>query len=390
MADLTHNDLCIIPQAVINEWNADRNSRDIPNLRKNPLVSKGGVVAPQPGQELFAHNFISIADFALLANLALRSTTSPTRRYLHSAPKNLLNFDVAKNLFTDMATYRHIWGNYDDSIYNPRLFRYVPGDFSIGPTTVNDDYFDTLFWKTLINEAEVLPEPTITTIPSPQDTNLDSNIFQTPFYNVRNDFENLKAGCILMVQSIPTLYHADVSVTGKTSDGSPLQPYGYTDYQGVNGRYERWARSIMNGQLLWENHTTYVPTTYYYEPVLVNGNYFQHDNSQTKITGGSVSIPFIVTYAVKAARNYGGAWDVPKGITTRYHTIESLGTLSEDSSTGATYFTPNSSAMTSELNSISDNTTISFPGTQADYFDRELYTQVGFAVFSRINPSFYS
>jgi hypothetical protein len=64
--------------------------------------------------------------------------------------------------------------------------------------------------------------------------------------------------------------------------------------------------------------------------------------------------------------------------------------MSEDSSTGATYFTPNSSAMTSELNSISDNTTISFPNNQYDSFDRELYTQVGFAIFSRINPSFYS
>lgn len=390
MADLTHNDLCVIPQAVINEWNSDRNSRNIPNLKKNPLVSKGEVVAPQPGQELFAHNFISIADFALLANLALRTTTSPRRRYIHSAPKNLLYFDEARILLTDPSLYGNIWGNYDDSIYNPRLFRYVPGDFSIGPTTVNYDYFPELFWETLINEAEVLPEPTTTTIPSPQDTNLDSNIFQTPFYNVRNDFGNLKAGCVLMVQSLPTLDGTSVSVTGKTSDGSPLQPYGYTAAASVNGRYERWSRSSSEGQTLSENHTTYVPTSYSYETVLANGNYFQHDNSQTKITGGSVSISFIVTYAFKAARNYGGAWDTPKGITIRYHNIDSLGTLSEDSSTGATYFTPNSSAMTSELNSISDSTTVSFPNTQNENFDRELYTQVGFAIFSRINPSFYS
>lgn len=389
MADLTDSDLCIIPQVVINEWNADRNSRNIPNLRKNPLVSKGEVVAPQPGQELFAHNFISIADFALLANLALRTTTSPTRRYIHSVPKNLLYFDEAKNLFIDIDTYRHIWGDYG-STYSPYLFRYIPGDFSIGPTTVNYGDFDTLFIDALVNEVEVLPEPTTTTIPSPQDTNLDSQIFQTPFNNVRNDFENLKAGCILMVHSVPTLYHADVSVSGKTSDGSPLQPYGYTAYAGVNGRYERWDRSMVDGQLIRENHTTYVPTTYYYEPALVNGNYFLHDNRQTKITGGSVSIPFIVTYAVKAVRNYGGAWDSTKGITTRYHTIESLGTLSADSSTGATYFTPNDSAMTSELNSISDDTTVSFPNNQYDSFDRELYTQVGFAIFSRINPFFYS
>jgi hypothetical protein len=226
MADLTHNDLCVIPQAVINEWNADRNSRNIPNLRNNPLVSKGEVVAPQPGQELFAHNFISIADFALLANLSLLSTTRPTRRYIHSVPKNLLYFDEAKNLFTDMDTYRHIWGNYDDSIFNRRLFRYAPSDFSIGPTTVNNNDFGYgLFISTLINEVEVLPEPTIITIPSPQDTNLDSNIFQTPFYNVRNDFENLKAGCVLMAQSIPTLDGTSVSVSGKTYDGSPLQPY---------------------------------------------------------------------------------------------------------------------------------------------------------------------
>lgn len=389
MADLTHNDLCVIPQAVINEWNADRNSKNIPNLKKNPLVSKGEVVAPQPGQDLFAHNFISIADFALLANLALRTTTSPRRLYIHSAPKNLLYFDEAKNLFIDIATYRHIWGDYG-STYSPYLFRYVPGDFSIGPTIVNYGFFDTLLIDTLVNEVGVLPEPTITTIPSTQDTTLDSNIFQTPFYNVRNDFENLKAGCVLMVHSLPTLNGTSVSVTGKTSDGSPLQPYGYTSYEGVNGRYERWSRSSLEGQTLSENHTTYVPTSYSYETVLANGNYFQHDNSQTRITGGSVSIPFVVTYAFKAARNYGRAWDTPKGITIRYHNIESLGTLSEDSSTGATYFTPNSSAMTSELNSISDSTTVSFPNTQNDSFDRELYTQVGFAIFSRINPSFYS
>ena len=390
MADLTAYDLCAIPQEVIDGWNSGRSSLNMPNLLKNPLVGKGEAVSPNPDEDLFAHNFISVADFAFLSNLVFDNPYRPTRRYIPSCPKDRLYLDEVKTLIENYGTYRHLWGGYEGGIGGRYLFENIPSEFSIGPVEYSGSYvFQSAVEDAILGNVEYFPEPHVASVPTQYGGELVAQDFITPFSYIRTDFDNLKNGCMMMCENLPVLTGCDVSVTGKTHDGSRLEPYGYTSDPDVNGRYEKWTRSVdQYGTVIGENHTTYVPSSYEYDAALANGNYHQYGNGQVRTPGGTFSDFFIVTYAFKAIRTGPSGYSSRK-LTTRYHSAESLGTMSYDA-TGATYFIPNSASMKSALDSVSDETTLALSPPQGETFSMELFTQVGFFVMASIKPSAYS
>lgn len=393
MAELTASDLCVIPQCIIDSWNSYRRSSDLPFLRKNPSVSKGTVVAPRSNEELFAHNFIAIEDFRILARLAMatRNTRiwSDFHSYMFMSKTNLQNF-----LNAHRTKMHGIWGLYG-SIFETPLFEYDESAFTMSnvPTHSSNAPFagikDTLYYN-----LNTFPEPTSINTSFSSEWYADEMV--TPLNDIRIDFDHLKAGCVHMQTGIPVIssmsnvvdgvdYYEDDSTDPPTEVKIVPPPYPYTAAP-INGKYERWE----NGGVRYWNHTTWTPQSYVFDSLNINSCFLEDSEGTRILNGGDFAEFFVVLGANKCTKTSGINPTYFNSINTfRLYQANSLGDVFTDVSDGSTWFTPDNTKMTTAINSISDSIELSCPEPSYDQ-DLELYTNIEYYVFSRIKPSTYS
>lgn len=247
MANLTDSDFYIYSE--ISDLNATRANQNpsLAPLLKNPSVSMGNIVAPQPGEDLYAHNFINLNDWSIAAAFMNPTNSGASSRRTdissNSFTPTTLSISEVKRLF---ANHRFLW--YGPEWVEPISFNPLI-DKSKMPTSFSSDngqFKDASFIegiRSLVREDSsiVFAAPNVFQPTTIQNSPLSAYDFSTPFASFRTCAQNLCSGYRTLTWFSPSVKEWNTSHSG---GAGPWTPTGIGPYAKVY-RYESLAQATV-------------------------------------------------------------------------------------------------------------------------------------------------
>lgn len=245
MANLTDSDFYIYSEISYLNSARDALTPKLAPLQKNPSVSRGEIVAPQPGEDLYAHNFINLNDWSIAAafmNPTYRgSSSNRTNVSSNSFTPTTLSISEAKALFSN---HRFNWTGpewVEYAFFDPLIDKSkLPASFS--GNDVQYDY-DAVFIDGISNLVKIDPSlifesPNVFQPTASQNSPLAAYDFSTAFSSFRTCAQNLRSGYRILTWFFPSVKEWNTS-----HDSSPpgeAGPWTPTDF----GPYARVYRHV--------------------------------------------------------------------------------------------------------------------------------------------------
>lgn len=280
MADLTDSDFYIYSE--ISDLNAVRTGPTInlAPLLKNPSVSRGEIVAPQPGEDLYAHNFINLNDWSIAAafmNPTNRgSSSSRTDISSNSFTPTTLSISEAKSLFSNhrFSWYGPEW--VETAIFNPLIDKSkMPTSFSSDNGQFNDgaSFIDGIRSLVRTDSSIVFVAPNVFQPTTNQNNPLAAYDFSTPFASFRTCAQNLCSGYRLLTWFKPSVQEWNTSHSGGSG---PWTPTGI-------GPYAKAYRHVYSDQSVVTATQTSRPVYNDLDVTLLNCAYVKSSSGQTTV-----------------------------------------------------------------------------------------------------------
>ena len=280
MADLTDSDFYIYSE--ISDLNSTRAGRNPPlaPLLKNPSVSRGKIVAPQSGEDLYAHNFINLNDWSIAARFidpinrgsSNRRTNISSNRFVTTT----LSISEASLLFANNGFF---WTGPDwvETIaFDPLIDKSkLPTNFYVDNDNAGDaSFLDCIRNLVRIDSSLVFDAPNVFIPTANQNGILAASDFSTAFSSFRNCAQNLCSGYRLL-----TLFSPSVK-EWNTSHSSSHQGYGpWTPT--LIGPYAKTYRHVLPDQTVVTANQTSVPIYNDLDFTLLNCAYVGSSSGQT-------------------------------------------------------------------------------------------------------------
>ena len=307
MANLTDSDFYIYSE--ISDLNSVRTGPTInlDPLLKNPSVSRGNIVAPQSGEDLYAHNFINLNDWSIAAAFMnptnSGSSSSRTDISSNSFTPTTLRISEVKSLFLN---HRFFWYGpewVETAIFNPLIDKSkMPTSFSSDNGQFNDgaSFIDGIRSLVRTDSSIVFVAPNVFQPTTNQNNPLAAYDFSTPFASFRTCAQNLCSGYRTLTWFRPSVKEWNTSHSG---GAGPWTPTGI-------GPYARVYRNVSSDQ------TTVVTATQTSRPVyndldvtLINCAYVRSSSRQTTVLKNArdfLDFTFYVVLYQKAIDNKHG------------------------------------------------------------------------------------
>lgn len=212
MANLTDSDFYLYSEiSYLNATRAAQNPSLLP-LLKNPSVSRGNIVAPQPNEDLYAHNFINLNDWSIAAQFMRPnnrgSSGNRTNILSNSFIPTTLSISEAKVLFSNNGFF---WTGPEwvDSIFFDPLIDKSKLPTSFSGDDVQNDY-DAMFTDGIArlvrtDSSLIFETPNVLQPTASQNGQLAAYDFATAFSSFRNCAQNLRSGYRILAWFSPSV-----------------------------------------------------------------------------------------------------------------------------------------------------------------------------------------
>jgi len=280
MANLTDSDFYIYSEiSDLNSVRADP-AINLAPLLKNPSVSRGEIVAPHPGEDLYAHNFINLNDWSIAAAFMnptnSGSSSSRTDISSNSFTPTTLNISNAESLFSN---HRFFWYGpewVEAAIFNPLIDKSkMPTSFSSDNGQFNDgaSFIDGIRSLVRTDSSIVFVAPNVFQPTTNQNNPIAAYDFSTPFASFRNCAQNLRSGYRLLTWFSPSVQEWDTSHSGGSG---PWTPTGI-------GPYARVYRHVLPDQTIVTATQTSRPVYNDLDITILNCAYVRSASGQTTV-----------------------------------------------------------------------------------------------------------
>lgn len=244
MADLTDSDFYIYSE--ISDLNSARAYLKPPlgpllPLLKNPSVSRGEIVAPQPGEDLYAHNFINLNDWSIAAQFMRPqnkgSSSNRANIFSNSFIPTTLSISEAKSLFSN---HRFFWTGPEwvDSIFFDPLIDKSKLPASFSGNDVQYDYeamlIDGISSLVKIDPSLIFESPNVFQPTASQNGQLAAYDFSTAFSSFRTCAQNLRSGYRILTWFFPSVKEWNTSHSSNPpEEAGPWTPTDFGPYARV-------------------------------------------------------------------------------------------------------------------------------------------------------------
>lgn len=280
MANLTDSDFYLYSEiSYLNATRADQNPHLSP-LLKNPSVSRGNIVAPQPNEDLYAHNFINLNDWSIAAAFMnptnSGSSSSRTDILSNSFTPTTLSISAVKSLFSN---HRFFWYGpewVETAIFNPLIDKSkMPTSFSSdnGQFNYGASFIDGIRSLVRTDSSIVFVAPNVFQPTTNQNNPLAAYDFSTPFASFRTCAQNLCSGYRLLTWFKPSVQEWNTSHSGGSG---PWTPTGI-------GPYAKAYRHVYSDQSVVTATQTSRPVYNDLDVTLLNCAYVKSSSGQTTV-----------------------------------------------------------------------------------------------------------
>lgn len=362
MADLTNNDFIVFSE--IPYLNAGRASHvpPLPNLKKNPALSKGEIRSPQSGEDLYAHNFLNVIDWyvASMAINSLSQGSESTRTTITSISPSFTDLSSPSDFFSN---HHLLWlGKEDiDSTYSERIMikkDQMPSSYQI--EDVDSGTISSYPFFQHLNEIGALCDRPVDTIDRINSANeLLASDFYTPFYSFEQNVLMLRNGCSLIARESPVVESWTESFSSDKVKDPQSQHYGediFTPYSpSGNGPYKNYRHSTD-----WDGSSivnvscnqTDIPVYGQQDIFIANSAYVHKENGTTTILKKTIDMVNVEMYVCLHQIVSSNSSPMLKTRSTYSRVQSSIGSLYSPSDSTALYLRLNPQALSDEIDSF--------------------------------------
>lgn len=395
MADLTDSDFIVFSEiSYLNSARAALNPPLAP-LQKNPSVSKGDVTAPQPQEDLYAHNFLNLIDwfvaFSFINPNKRGSESSRAEITPYVPPFQNMKFSELQSIFSNDAFY---WTDpeYAQSFaFDPLLVKSnIPSNFQAQDSTadtLNFSFTNYLAALAGLTPSAVHQGTSIISVSQNQAKELLAYDFTTPFYSFSTYANMLKDGCKFFQNHTP-----QVESSGWNTDFSsePQGAYSPSNPTG-NGKYRRIRKHTYDSTSTVETMSqTSTPTYQNADMFLANSAYVRKSGSTViatfKTAQQAIDFSAVVKLYQKIVDDDAPGDPIVKSkIIFSYVPISSIGSIYLPQNSSAVYFRIDPTKLSSQLSSM--ESTLDLDPTQyASGDDYNLFLESNVAIGFLASP----
>lgn len=393
MADLTDSDFIIFSE--ISYLNSARAALSPPlaPLQKNPSVSKGDVTAPQPQEDLYAHNFLNLIDwfvaFSFINPNNRGSESSRAEIAPYVPPFQNMSFSELQSIFSNDAFF---WTGpeYAQSIFfNPLLVKSnIPSNFQAQDSTadtLNISFTDYLAALAGLTPSAVHQGTSTISVSQNQAKELLAYDFTTPFYSFSTYADMLKDGCKFFQNHTPQAEPSGWNTDFSSDPQGAYSPYGPTG----NGKYRRIQKDTTGSTSSTMSQTS-TPTYQNADMFLANSAYVRKSGSTViatfKTAQQAIDFSAVVKLYQKIVDDDAPGDPIVKSkILFSYVPISSIGSIYLPQNSSSVYFRLDPSELSSQLSSM--ESTLDLDPTQyASGNDYNLFLESNVAIGFLASP----
>lgn len=360
MANLTDSDFIIFSEiSYLNSARAALNPPLAP-LQKNPSVSKGDVTAPQPQEDLYAHNFLNLIDwfiaFSFINPNNRGSESSRAEIVPYVPPFQNMSFSELQSIFSNDAFY---WTGpeYAQSFaFNPLLVKSnIPSNFQAQDSTadtLNISFTDYLAALAGLTPSAVHQGTSIISVSQNQAKELLAYDFTTPFYSFSTYADMLKDGCKFFQNHTPQVESSGWNTQFSSDPQGAYSPYGPTG----NGKYRRIQKHT-TGSTYDTMSQTSTPTYQNADMFLANSAYVRKSGSTViatfKTAQQAIDFSAVVKLYQKVVDDDSPGDPIVKSKILFSHVpISSIGSIYLPQNSSSVYFRLDPAKLSSQLSSM--------------------------------------
>lgn len=290
MADLTDSDFYIYSEIFdLNDARARQKPR-LYQLLKNPSVSRGEIIAPQSGEDLYAHNFINLNDWSIAAAFMnpnnRGSSSNRTNVSSNSFTPTTLSISEAKNLFYN---HRFFWKGpewVDSPIFNPLIDKSkLPS--SLSSDDVQYDYNAEFIYgiRSLVrtDSSLIFESPNVFQPTASQNSPFATYDFSTAFSSFRNCVQNLCSGYSILASFKPSVKEWNTSHSSIPPGSVDAGPWTPTDIGPYSKVYRHVYLKDTQDERTVEATQTSVPVYNDLDVTFLNCAYVKSSSGQTTV-----------------------------------------------------------------------------------------------------------